>query len=124
MSIKDITHSNLANFYGSENVYFLPMFKSIKYTEGVRFIVHNDATWLVTDILSHVCYNEECKEQEFIVAKLKVNKDKTATLTLDDGNGNILTTQEYSFTDFPIPEISFYIEGPHGYKVMMLPSER
>ena len=34
----------------------------------------------------------------------------TATLTADDGDGNILVTQEIEFTDFPLPEIKIYVE--------------
>ena len=43
--------------------------------------------------------------------KLSVDLDtNAATLTADDGDGNILVTQEIEFTDFPLPEIKIYVE--------------
>jgi hypothetical protein len=114
-----ITLENLAQFYGSENMYFHPLFKGINYTEGVRFIGQNGANWLLVAILSHAKHNPKVKGEEFVVATLKV-KDGSAILTLDDGNYNVLDIQEFCTTDFPLASISFYIEN----KTIMLPSER
>jgi hypothetical protein len=55
----------------------------------------------------------------FQVWKLKVNADRTATLTCDDGNYNIVYTQHIAFTDFPLDEIKFYFTD----NTILLPSE-
>ena len=58
-------------------------------------------------------------DEAFQVWKLKVNADRTAALTCDDGNGNILHTQEIAFTDFPLDEIKLYFTD----NTILLPSE-
>lgn len=114
-----ITHENLSNFHGSEQMYFHPMFKGINYTEGVRYLMYNGAAWLVEAILSHGLHNADIRSEEFIVVTLKVN-DTEGILTFDDGNDNVLARQVIQYTDFPLKEISFYLENG----VLILPSER
>jgi hypothetical protein len=46
--------------------------------------------------------------EEFQVWKLAVRPDRSATLTCDDGNGNIMFTKEIKYTDFPLDEITLY----------------
>ena len=58
-------------------------------------------------------------DEEFQVWKLKVNADRTAILTCDDGNDNIVYTEQIAFTDFPLDEIKFYFTGD----TILLPSE-
>ena len=116
---QNITPSNLANFYGSENLYFRPIARDWKYTDGIKFLSDNGASWLVDAILSHLKHTRKLFGQDFIVAKLKV-KDRSAMLTFDDGNDNILAHQKIEYTDFPLPEISIYCEN----NTLMLPSER
>jgi hypothetical protein len=114
-----ITASNLSQFYGSDQAFFHPLFRGINYTQGVSFLMHNGAAWLVEDILSHALHNPKVRREEFVVAKLKV-KDRKAMLTFEDGNDNVVARQKYDFTNFPLPEISFYVENG----MLMLPTER
>jgi hypothetical protein len=114
-----ITHEALSHFHGSEQMFFHPMFKGINYTDGVRFLMHNRAAGLIEAILSHKLHNADVRSEEFIVATLKVTGTK-AVLTFDDGNDNVLARQVIEYTDFPLKEISFYLEND----VLMLPSER
>jgi hypothetical protein len=116
---QEITTSNLAQFYGSQECFFHPLFKAMKYTEGVKFVSDNGANWLVVAVLSHAIGLMK-KGEEFIVAKLVKTANGGALLTLDDGNDKILAKQEFSMTDFPLPSITFYCEN----WMMMLPSER
>ena len=51
--------------------------------------------------------------------KLLVRPDQTATLTCDDGNGNIVYRKTIEHTDFPLDEIAFYFID----NVILLPSE-
>jgi hypothetical protein len=50
---------------------------------------------------------------------LKVRDDRTATLSCDDGNGNLVFSKEIEFTDFPLPEITLWFADNTIY----LPSE-
>ena len=45
--------------------------------------------------------------------------NSTATLSCDDGNGNVVFSKHIEFTDFPLPEIELWVEG----NVILLPSE-
>jgi hypothetical protein len=119
MSMSNINAHDLAHFTGSENCYFHPLFRAMKYTDGVKYVSDNGANWLVVAILSHVIPLMK-KGEEFIVAKLVKKDNGGALLTLDDGNDNILAQQEFSLTDFPLPSIKFYAENG----MLMLPSER
>ncbi len=114
-----ITKLDLSQFYGSENLYFHPLFKTIKYTEGVKYLGANGASWLVTDILCYLKNLKKLKGQEFLHIVLKV-ADGKGKLTFDDGNKNILFTSKYEYTDFPLDCVSFYYEG----NTLMLVSER
>jgi hypothetical protein len=49
---------------------------------------------------------------------LSARDDHSATLTCDDGNGNVLYSKEIEFTDFQLPEIAFYF----GNNTLLLPS--
>ena len=97
---------NLKNFYGTEQYYFNPFFKNIKYTDGIKFIGDNKASWLITDALSVLNYDEkvlkEYTENGFISVKWIFNNDEngTATATYTDGNDEILFKQDYGITDF------------------------
>jgi hypothetical protein len=116
-----ITHDDLSQYYGSDQLFFNPLFRGINYTQGVQYVSRNGAGWLVDAILSHAIHTKAVAREDFILAKLKVNlADHTAILTFDDGNGKIVARQAIDYTDFPLPEISFYLEG----KTLMLPSER
>lgn len=51
---------------------------------------------------------------------LKVDLEKhAATLTCDDGNGNVVFTKRIEYTDFPIAEVKLY----HSDGTILLPSE-
>jgi hypothetical protein len=43
-----------------------------------------------------------------------------ADVTCDDGDGRVVVRQRISFTDFPLPEVTLYLE----YGTLMLPRER
>ena len=122
MNTTNITLANLAQFYGSEQLYFNPMFKGLKYTEGVKFLNANGAGWLVDLMLSTICCAPKyAKKYEFIHVRLYVNlPSKIGVVKFDDGNDNVFYSKNIDYTDFPLPDISFYIENG----VIMLPSER
>ena len=57
--------------------------------------------------------------EEFQVWTLKVRANHTATLSCEDGNGNVVFTKEIEFTDFPLDEITLWFAN----NVIFLPSE-
>jgi hypothetical protein len=102
-----ITASNLAQFSGSENLYFNPMYRSIRYTDGVRWLGKNGAGWLQDVILSHLAYHKKVRHEEFVCITLKV-KDKSAVVAFTDGDKGKLASQRIEYTDFPLAEVKFF----------------
>ncbi len=125
MSTKNITTENLSNFWGSQDFFRHWLARKVIYTEGVKFLNDNSAAWLVDAVISHVAHTRKVAQEDFVVATLKVNLEKkSAVLIFDDGNDNVLAKQEIEYTDFPLPEIVFYVESNGEGKTMMLTSKR
>jgi hypothetical protein len=106
---------DLRAFTGTENYYKLTMFGGFICTDGVKYVADTaKAYWLLDAIGS---YQTQLKREDFQHWKLIV-KDNSGILTCDDGNGNILITQEIQYTDFP-QDINFYLTD----NVLLLTSE-
>ena len=94
---------DLKGFSGSEGYYFNPFFKPIKYTDGIKFLSDNKASWLVTDTQAVLLHEPKVKQgyedEGFICIKWKF-EGTTATATYTDGNDNIFYIQKYGYTDF------------------------
>jgi len=123
MRTKEINklENDLQMFTGTEN-YYLYKILSIKFyfTDGIKYLADQaGAYWLAHSIFC--CQLEkEVRKEPFQVWKLiKDNEGNGATLSCDDGNGNIIYMQEIMFTDFPLKEIKLYFQNG----VLFLPSE-
>ena len=80
MNTSNITQANLSQFYGSEQLYFHPLFRGIEYTEGVRFLNHNGAGWLVDLILSTILFApKHAKKYEIAPQNAMIDKIWKAT---------------------------------------------
>lgn len=111
---------DLKQFTGSETSYWPAINRKVLYTEGAQFAAERGgAYWLLDEIALIQPYNEAVAAEEFQVWKLKVNGDRSATLTCDDGNGNIIFTKQIPFSDFPLDEITLWFASNTIY----LPSE-
>ena len=123
---------NLNGFTGTAQYYFNPFFKPIKYTDGIKFLSDNKASWLVTDTQAVLLYNPEVKrgyeDEGFICIKWKFEQTENgttrATATYTDGNDNIFYIQSYEETDFlkhyvTESELNLYYTN----EVLMLSSE-
>jgi hypothetical protein len=111
-----INATDLAHFTGSEDFYTDAA--GNQYTEGVKYVRHNDANWLVSDIQVILRVHKKVRGQEFVSVKYVPNKAGGGVVTYDDGNGNVLYKQKYDFADVRIP-VSFFFS--HG--ILMLTSE-
>jgi len=115
-----LTHSDLAQFTGSEHLHFNPLFgRHFSYTDGVQFLGAKGCGWLQDKILANLKFNAKLRDQDFVCITLKVNENKTAILTFDDGNDCVLVTEMIEHTDCTIPEIKFFFTN----NVLMLSSE-
>jgi hypothetical protein len=77
------------------------------------------AYWLLDEIAIIQPYDKRVAAEEFQVWKLVVRPDRTATLTCEDGNGNVVFTKELEYTDFPLDEVTLWFANNTIY----LPSE-
>jgi hypothetical protein len=111
----------LAQAIGTENYWrAFPNNDSFLFTDGVKVMAEMcEAFWLVTAVFSWQCV-EKVRKEAFQVWKLRLEKEDSAVLTCEDGNGRELARQEIEFTDFPLPEgMTLYLDGG----VLLLPSE-
>ncbi|MEI2780912.1 MAG: DUF6876 family protein [Candidatus Competibacter sp.] len=115
----DEIESNLLQFTGTEHWYQHPLFRRYLFTDGVRYVAENCGAFWLMDAIFACQLEPKVKREEFQVWVLKV-KDRSAVLTCDNGNGNIVYQQEIPFTDFPLAEITMYFEN----STLCLPAER
>ena len=115
---KDIELKQLEGFTGTEKYYVV---LGANVTDGIHYIMDNGYAWLVTDMLSVIKFGideyPKLKGQHFLAIKLKVT-GKEAKATIDDGNENVLYTQEYKWTDAKKDLVLYFIDN-----VLMLSSE-
>ena len=120
MTTKTLSKSDLAQFTGSEIWYRHGINRNVLYTDGAQHVAeHGEAYWLLDEIAIIQPYNNAVAAEDFQVWRLAVSPDRTATLSCDDGNGNIVFTKEIEHTDFPLDEITLYFAN----NVIHLPSE-
>ncbi len=119
MPVKTLKAEDLESFTGSENWYQHGLVRAITYTDGAKYVAEEGgAYWLLDEIALAQKFDPAVKAEPFQVWKLAVTDNKSV-LTCDDGNGNVVYTKPVPFTDFPLPEITFYFTD----NVILLPSE-
>ena len=114
---------DLDSFYGSERFYRHHLNRKLIYTEGVKYVADSGTYWLIDEVAIANDYEPKVKAEGFQLWVL-TKKGTAGTLTCDDGNGNVVYTQDIPFTDFPLDSIKFYVvDNEQGGLTMMLPSE-
>ena len=115
-----LTATDLRQFTGSESFYRHWINRKVVLSEGAHFVAERGgACWLIDEIALIQPYDKAVAAEEFQVWKLTVHANRSATLTCDDGNGNIVFTKQISWTDFPLDEITLWFANNTIY----LPSE-
>jgi hypothetical protein len=119
----------LWHFTGTENWYPHSLVRNVLYTDGVQFVAEKGgAYWLLDEIAFANKFERKVIDEGFQFWKLVVTDNK-GVLTCEDGgkNGNrskVVYEKKIPFTDFPLPEITFYVEfGDENNRVILLPSE-
>ena len=128
MQTRQTIETNMAHAIGTEQYIRCNLWPYLVFTDGVNQLrMDADAFWLVDAIASHRI------KDEFQAWILTTNLEThVANLVCTDGNGNELARQNIEYTNFPLPEITFFVErGGYGSEekwteclVLMLPSER
>ena len=115
MGLEDVKKENLMQFIGTEQYWNVMGFRV---TDGVKFLMDNGASWLITDIISYQ-YDKKIGSRSFQVWKLKVKDNKGVLEMREDSDLPVVVRQEYGYTDFPLDEIEIWVVDG----VVLLPSE-
>ena len=117
MSEKDLELKRLGSFTGT--LQYWREWLNTLVTDGVHYIMENGYAWLVTDAISVIKTMQKLRKEPFLVIRLELDKEEsTARMIIDDGNDNVLYTQNYGFTDAK-RGLKLYFQN----NVVLLPSE-
>jgi hypothetical protein len=115
LSLGDLRH-----FTGSETWYRHGVVRDVLFTDGAKYVADKGGAYWLLDEIAFAQRSQKCvAREEFQVWKLDVDADRTAKLSCDSGNGNIVYSKAIEYTDFPLPEIALYFTG----RTILLPSE-
>ena len=92
---EDLELKDLGQYYGTTQYYNI---MGVNITDGVEYIMKNGYSWFVTDTIAVIITNQKIKQEGFLSINLKI-QDKKAVMTIGNGNGKILYTQKYDYTN-------------------------
>jgi hypothetical protein len=115
-----LTEADLRQFTGTENYYRHSLFRKVLYSDGVQYLAEQAAAYWLIDAVAAAQYGEpRVRAEEFQVWKLTVDPTHHARLTCEDGNNNVVYSQDLDFTTFPLATVELFFEN----NVLYLPSE-
>jgi hypothetical protein len=115
-----LKQEDLQQFTGSENWYRHGINNNVLFTDGAKYVADaGGAYWLLDQIALAQLHVRRVKAESFQVWTLTVCEDRSATLVCDDGDHNVVYTQEIEYTDFPLSRIKLFFDTC----VIMLPNE-
>ena len=106
----DLELKELGQYYGTESYHNV---MNCQVTDGIAYIITNGYSWFVTDMIAVLKFPEDIKgieNADFLAIKLKLDGTK-GTATIEDGNGKVLYSQEYEYTDAKRELILYYTNG-------------
>ncbi len=115
----DIDLNNLPGTEASHR--WTPLTKPVL-TDGTKYVAEKlQAYWLFDALASSIDFGE-LPDLDRYFSTLTV-KNKTGTLSIEDGNGGVVATQTFEYTDFPLPQLKIWSQTNGSFFVHMLPSE-
>ena len=118
---------DVSQFTGSLNHHRFSALSKSALTDGAKFVADElQAYWLFDAIASHIDYGMT-EPHDMYFSTLDVH-DGSAKLVIDDGDGNVLASQDFDCTNFPyamVDKIEIWSAKKYiyGYHVHYLPSE-
>ena len=120
MSCNELS-SSLAQCRGSELWYRHNINRKLLYTDGVKLFANEagdqGAYWFI-DLIAFK-YFSLLQKSAFLHIKLNVSHDNKASISIDDGNDNVLAAAKIKFTDVQEGEWRFYLTD----NTLLLPTE-
>jgi hypothetical protein len=110
---------------GTAHYYKHPFFRSIVYSDGVKWFAENGGThgayWLLDQLLP-LCKAHLSPEQPFLSIHVKVANDR-CTIDVTDGNDNSIELVPIEYTDLQEGEYIFFASFGSPQSVLLLASE-
>lgn len=111
-------------FTGTEKWHrYSPLFPKVLLTDGALYLAQEGGAFWLMDLIASSQINKQVKKEPFQVWRLMVHKDNSATITGEDGNGNVIYTQYIEKTDFPLDSIDIWAGQEEEHLIILLPSE-
>jgi hypothetical protein len=115
-----LTAADLRQFTGTEQWHRHGMVRDLLFTDGAKYVADQaGAYWLLDEIALAQRGSKRVAAEAFQLWKLTVNADRTAMLTCEDGNGNVVYSKAIPYTHFLLPEIALYFTDG----MILLPTE-
>ena len=112
--------SSLGQFIGTEQYHFNPLYRWLRYTDGVKYFAENaggGAYWFLDIIGTELV--SLARSQDFLTVDLKVHANESCDIVVTDGNDNELWRRLIGWTDCPVGDWRFFLQN----NVLMLTSE-
>ncbi len=114
--------TELSEFTGTEDWFFNPLYRNMKYTDGIKYFAEKAGAYWFLDIIGTEYHPKTTGDNPewgyFLVIKMEV-KDNKAQITVTDGNETTFKTRIIPYTDCPEGVWKFYLTD----NVLLLPSE-
>lgn len=110
----------LEQFIGTEKYHYNPLYRWLKYTDGVKYFAENaggGAYWFLDIIGTEL--RSLAHFRSFLVIELRVHANQSADIVVTDGDDSELWAKVISATDCPTGNWRFFLQGD----VLMLTSE-
>ena len=120
MISREKLNSQLEYFTGTQQFYYLPLFRKFRYTDGIKFLAREAECYWLLEFIFLAQDDIEVSSQVFQTWKIKVNSDNSCNIHVEDGNHNIVKSfEQIPFTDFPLESMELWFVN----KTLMLKSE-
>jgi hypothetical protein len=113
--------AELSGFYGTEAYHKFNLFAPVLLTDGAAFLAKEAGCFWLMDIIASAVTHY--RDNGFAVVRFDC-ADGAGVVTIENGNGRVLYTQEIEHTDFPMDRADLFV-APADERtwVIMLPSE-
>jgi hypothetical protein len=93
----DLELSEIEQFHGTQAYH--ECWLGALATDGVKYVMDNGYSWLVTDAISIIKTDGNIARKPFLVIELRLLGDNEADMVITDGNGRELYRQHYNYTN-------------------------
>ncbi|MCX6152733.1 MAG: hypothetical protein NT007_01095 [Candidatus Kapabacteria bacterium] len=75
---------------------------NIMFTDGIKYLADTCSCYWLISVVASWQADSRVKQEEFQVFNLQVHEDKTAIITIEDGNGSVVAVQTLDTQTFAL----------------------